>query len=57
MMLELAAFPALLLPLLGEGGDGGTRADTTGSALAPTLTLPRKGRELRYFLPRKGKEL
>ena len=34
------------LPLLGEGWDGGTHDAGTVSALAPTLTLPRKGREL-----------
>ena len=37
---------ALLLPLPGEGGDGGTHISNSCSALAPTLTLPRKGREL-----------
>ena len=36
----------LLLPLPGEGGDGGKRDTSDISALAPTLTLPRKGREL-----------
>ena len=36
----------LLLSLPGEGGDGGKRDASDISALAPTLTLPRKGREL-----------
>ena len=35
----------LLLPLPGEGGDGGTRDASDVSALSPTLTHPRKGRE------------
>ena len=35
----------LLLPIPGEGWDGGTHDAGTVSALAPTLTLPRKGRE------------
>ena len=40
------SLPPLLLPLLGEGGDGGTRDTKNRSALAPTPALPRKGREL-----------
>ena len=35
-----------LLPPLGKGGDGGTHDASYLSALAPTLTLPRKGRGL-----------
>ena len=34
----------LLLPLPGEGGDGGMRDAGLVSALAPTLALPREGR-------------
>ena len=36
---------ALLLPLPGEGRDGGTHNASTFSALAPTPALPREGRE------------
>ncbi len=48
----------LLLPPLGEGWDGGTHINNSYSALAPTLTLPWKGRELKFSSPgRGGKEL
>ena len=46
----------LLLPPLGEGWDGGTRDAGTVSALAPTLTLPRKGREFLALPRRKGRQ-
>ena len=47
----------LLLPPLGEGWDGGPHDSSKGSALAPTLTLPQLGKELRNRLPQRGREL
>ena len=46
----------LLLPLPGEGWDGGTHDAGNRSALAPTLTLPREGKGIGSFLPREGRE-
>lgn len=43
--LDFAQKLMLLLPLLGEGGDGGARGVGSISALAPTPALPQRGRE------------
>lgn len=42
-MLTFLHFP--LLPLSGEGRDGGTRKAGNTSAIAPTPALPQEGRE------------
>ena len=46
----------LLLPPLGEGWDGGTHDVGNGSALAPALTLPQRGREFLSRLSQWGRE-